>query len=85
MVTKLYRFLVMARGAEPAAPATEGQEILMMAIWAFNACEALVKITAFKVFIHYMRYYRTIKPVLLLKKFAIAFFELNKVAIQKFP
>lgn len=47
--------------------------------------EALVKIATLKIIIHHMRYYRTIKPVLLLKKLVIAFFELKKVAIQKFP
>ena len=69
MVTKLYHFLVMARRTEPAAPATKGQKIFMMAVGAFYASEALVEISTFKIFSHYMGNDRTVKPILLLEMF----------------
>ncbi len=44
-----------------------------------------MKITTFEIFIHYMRYNRTVKTILLLEKLVIAFFELEKVVIKKLP
>ncbi|WP_228853941.1 hypothetical protein [Desulfomarina profundi] len=57
----------------------------MMTVKALGASKALMEVTTFKVFIHYMRDYRTVKPILLLKKLVIALFEIKEVAIQEFP
>jgi len=43
---------------EAAAPATEGKEIFMLAIVAFYPGEALMQITAFKIFMNNMGNHR---------------------------
>jgi hypothetical protein len=57
----------------------------VLAIRAFDPGKALVQVTAFKVLSHHLRDYRTVKLILLLEKFVIARFELEKVVIEEFP
>ncbi len=56
----------------------------MMAVRALDASKALMEVTTFKVFIQYMRDYRTVKPILPLKKLVIALFELKKWPSRSF-
>jgi len=85
VMAKLDHFLVMTTWTEPATTTAECQDHLMMAIGAFNAGEALVKISAFKILSHNMRDYRAVKPILLLEKFIIDLLKFNKIAIEEFP
>ena len=48
--TELYHLLGVTGGAEPATPATESQQVFMMAIGATHTSEPLVQITTLKVF-----------------------------------
>ncbi len=57
----------------------------MLAIRAFDTSEALMQIAAFKIFINYMRYNRSVKAILLLEKFVISPLKFNKVTIEEFP
>jgi hypothetical protein len=85
MTAKLNYFFVMTGGAEPASSATEREKIFMLTIRAFDTGEALMQITAFKIFINYMRYSRSVKSILLLEKFVISVLKFNKVTIEELP
>lgn len=85
MMAKLNHLLSMAGRTEPSSSTGKCQNHLMVAVRTFDSGEALVKISTLKILIHYMRYYLTVKPVLLLKKLVIALLELEKVAIQELP
>jgi len=59
MQTELDNFLGMSTGAEPAAPATEGQKILMMTVRAADTGKAFGQITAIEILLNDLRDYRT--------------------------
>ncbi len=84
MVAKLNHLFVMTRRTEPATTAAVRQDELMMAIGTFNASESLVEISAFKIFVHYMRDYRAVKSILLLEKFVIGLLKFKKWPLRSF-
>lgn len=85
MMAKLNYFFVMTGGTEPASSADESKEIFVLAIRAFDTSKALMQIAAFKIFINYMRYNRSVKAILLVAKFVISPLKFNKMAIEEFP
>ncbi|MCP3892588.1 MAG: hypothetical protein GY702_27490 [Desulfobulbaceae bacterium] len=44
-----------------------------------------MEISAFKIFINYMRYNRSVKAILLLEKFVISPLKFNKATIEELP
>jgi len=72
----------MTGGAEPASSAAESKEIFVITVGTFYSGEALMKITALKIFSHHMRDYQAVESILLLEKFVIALFKINKMTIQ---
>lgn len=82
MAAKLNHLLAMAGWAKPATSTTEGEEILMVAIGAAYTCEALFKVTTFKVFPDYMGDYRAEVTIFTREEIVVAILEFIKVIIE---
>jgi len=85
MVAKLNHLFVMATGTEPATTTAKSQKILVMAVRAFDPCEALMQIAAFKILSHHMRNYRAVKSKFFLEEFVVDLIKCTKMTIEELP
>jgi hypothetical protein len=82
MAAKLNHLFAMAGWAKPATSTTEGEEILMVTIRAAHTCEALFKVTTFKVLPDYMGNYRAEEAIFTREEIVVTILEFIKVVIK---
>ena len=80
MAEQNHLFVVTA-GTKPASPAAESKQVLVLIIRPFNFSKTLMKVTAPMVFLHNMRYNRTVKAIPALELLIIAFHKLDEMLI----